>query len=70
MSFKFACPVHHLNQMAVMAGALSQPIRHGGWRELRGCIGVMFIGKRPRPSETQGGEDIKDPFPVTQCGSA
>ncbi|OEG04703.1 hypothetical protein BFG06_06235 [Aeromonas caviae] len=65
VSFKFAC--HFIaNQMAVMAGALSPAHTPRRLAELRGCIGVMFIEKRPRPSRPRAVKISKTRFPVNR----
>ena len=70
VSFKFAC--HFIaNQMAVMAGALSPAHTPRRLAELQGLHRRHVHRKTPQAIETQGGEDIKDPFSgKSQCGSA
>ncbi len=65
VSFKFACQFI-ANQMAVMAGALSPAHTPRRLAELRGCIGVMFIEKRPRPSRPRAVKISKTRFPVNR----
>ena len=65
VSFKFTCQFI-ANQMAVMAGALSPAHTPRRLAELRGCIGVMFIEKRPRPSRPRAVKISKTRFPVNR----
>lgn len=63
VSFKFACQFI-ANQLAIMAGALSPSHTPRRLDELRGCIGSMFIKKRPRPSRPRAVKISKTRFPV------
>lgn len=63
VSFKFACQFI-ANQLAIMAGALSPSHTPRRLNELRGCIGSMFIEKRPRPSRPRAVKISKTRYPV------
>jgi len=63
VSFKFACQFI-ANQLAIMAGALSPSHTQRRLNELRGCIGSMFIEKRPRPSRPRAVKISKTRYPV------
>ena len=65
ISFKFASQFI-ANQLAIMAGALSPAHTPRRLEELRGCIGSMFIEKRPRPSRPRAVKISKTRYPVNR----
>ncbi|ALZ74679.1 IS4 family transposase [Rheinheimera sp. F8] len=65
VSFKFACQFI-ANKLAMMAGAISPSHTARRLSELRGCIGNLFIEKRPRPARPRAVKISKTRYPVNR----
>ena len=65
ISFKFAFQFI-ATQLIVMAGAVSPGHTPRRLKELRGCLGDLFIEKRPRPSRPRAVKISKSRYPINR----